>query len=190
MEVLFYPAFNSLTIEDGYSKTVGILLVVLCRVRKLLSLLQIRLGQSLKIFILYELLISITQFYKGTLIAKTATPSDCGAQNEDSLMCYVKTRTSSGSQLNYFHGTSNRSFNTSQDYFPKRSSTAIASTPVLPIGSKVETDREYTDRCMKEGRYTSALCELKANRSLQLLFFQKLQNIDQKLYKVRGILLD
>ena len=43
MEVSFYPAFNSLTIEDGYNKTVGILLVVLCRVRKFLSLLQIRL---------------------------------------------------------------------------------------------------------------------------------------------------
>lgn len=60
----------------------------------------------------------------------------------------------------------------------------ITPKPAPVIESKEESDKEYADRCIRSGVYTSALCQYKNNSSLYSLFFDKLYEMDKKLCRV------
>ena len=100
-------------------------------------------------------------------------------------MCYVKTKSVEIAQPNIYNGMCNGSFNPSLSHSFKRSSTPIIPKATPVFETRQETDREYAERCIQGGLYTSALCDLRGNRSLHSLFFSKLQSMDNKLYRVR-----
>lgn len=99
-------------------------------------------------------------------------------------MCYAKIPLANMSQPYSFNGIHDGSFNRFHTQSAIRFSTPITSKPAPVMEAKQESDKEYAERCIRSGLYTSALCQYKNNSSVYTLFFDKLYNKDKKLYRV------
>lgn len=124
--------------------------------------------------------------YEGAVIGDNDTPAMFGAQNGDTLTCYVKIHPRSNDIIINYNNMKNSTFGSRFPYAKKKSSTPSFLSKSAPVvAPRQETELEYAKRIIDSGIYTSALKEVHANRSLRSLFMDKLNQRDAKLYRVR-----